>query len=130
MPTTQPLTNTNKDSKLCEVLEKYKRASIFVLPCVIGEDGDRDGIPNVLFEAMANKIPVISTRLSGIPELIKEEYSGLLVDPRDDVALADGMKRLLRDEIFRRRLSQQGYQYVKDNFNIKKNIELLIDLFN
>jgi glycosyltransferase involved in cell wall biosynthesis len=113
-----------------KVLEKYKQATIFALPCVVGENGDRDGIPNVLLEAMSNRIPVVSTRLSGIPELIKEGFTGLLVDPEDEVALAGCIARLLRDPELRNSLSQRGYQLIKDKFDIKKNVETLITLFD
>ncbi len=59
------------------------------------EDGDRDGFPNVLAEAMAMGVPVVSTRISGIPEMIDDGVHGLLVEPRDPDALADALRRVL-----------------------------------
>ncbi|MCH9698928.1 MAG: glycosyltransferase, partial [Gammaproteobacteria bacterium] len=64
-----------------DLVTLYDDTDIFALPCQIGEDGDRDGIPNVLMEAMAFEIPVISTRISGIPELVEDHVSGLLIEP-------------------------------------------------
>ena len=64
-----------------QIIERYCKASLFVLPSLIASDGDRDGIPNVLLEAMAMELPVISTRVSGIPEVIEHGATGLLVDP-------------------------------------------------
>ena len=62
-----------------QVLEKYREADIFILPSVIAEDGSRDITPNVLIEAMAMKLPVISTTVTGIPEIVENEVSGILV---------------------------------------------------
>ena len=74
------------------VKDYLKRATIFALPCVVAADGDRDGIPAVLMEAMAMAIPCVSTALSGIPELIEDGRSGLLVSEKDQVALADALR--------------------------------------
>src|SRR5258708_34422155 len=73
----------------------YPRASLFVLPCLVTEDGDRDGIPNVLIEAMVCEVPVISTEVAGVPELVEHQKSGLLVEQRDADALAESMGLLL-----------------------------------
>ena len=72
------------------VLDAYRAADIFALPCRVGADGDRDGLPNVLLEAQSQKLPCVSTRISGIPELIQDDVTGLLVEPRAIDALADG----------------------------------------
>jgi glycosyltransferase involved in cell wall biosynthesis len=80
-----------------EVLRRYAGADLFVLPCKVLADGDRDGIPNVLLEAMATGLPVVSTAVSGIPELISDGENGLLVAPEDPAALAAAIERLLAD---------------------------------
>ena len=73
-----------------EVIDAYRRAWVFVLPCVVGDDGDRDGIPNVILEAMAMGLPVVSTRHSGIPEVVEHEVTGLLVRPADATGTGRG----------------------------------------
>ena len=105
-----------------EVIEKYRRATMFVLPCVMSRDGNLDGIPNVLPEAMAMQVPVISTNISGIPELVKDQVNGLLTPPGDNIALADAMARLLDDPALRERLGQNGRQSVVEKFNVELNV--------
>src|SRR5215469_4950898 len=78
-----------------ELITLYREADLFVLSPQILADGDRDGIPNVLMEAMSVGLPVVATNVSGIPELIEHDRSGLLVPPCDEVALADALERLL-----------------------------------
>jgi len=66
-----------------EVIEQYKKSDIFILPCRIVESGDRDGLPNVIVEAQSQRLPVITTAISGIPELIEHDKNGIFVDPDD-----------------------------------------------
>lgn len=84
------------------------RAEVFALPCRMARNGDLDGIPVALMEAMAAGIPVVSTRLSGIPELVEDGVSGLLVPPGDDAALAAALRRLLGDPDLRGGLAAAG----------------------
>lgn len=113
-----------------EALADYlNRADLFVLACVTAQNGDKDGIPVVLMEAMAMEIPVISTYVSGIPELIETEQSGLLVPEQDAVALAKAIKRLLTDEPLRRRFGRQGRQKVMAEFNIERTSADMAALF-
>jgi len=111
------------------VLEKYRQAALFSLPCVVGQDGDRDGIPNVLIEAMAMQLPVVSTRHSGIPELVEDEVSGLLVTPNDEDGLADALARLLDSPDLCARLGQRGRRKVLEDFEVEHNVHRLYDLF-
>src|SRR5258708_32071999 len=78
-----------------ELIALYREADLFVLSPHVLENGDRDGIPNVLMEAMSVGLPVVATDVSGIPELIEHDRSGLLVPPCDEVALPDTLERLL-----------------------------------
>ncbi len=112
-----------------DVINKYKEADIFVLPCVTGQDGDRDGIPNVILEAMAMELPVVSTRHSGIPEVVADGVNGLLVPPADDTALAQALAKLLEDGNGRRQLGQRGRQTVIESFSVEKNVERLLTQF-
>jgi glycosyltransferase involved in cell wall biosynthesis len=110
------------------VMSRYSKATLFSLPCVVAKNDDRDGIPNVLLEAMANQVAVVSTRVSGIPEVVKDEVTGLLVEPGDDQALATAIACLLDDAELRTRLAQAGYRFVVENFDIRKNIGRLVRL--
>jgi glycosyltransferase involved in cell wall biosynthesis len=108
------------------VIEKYREATLVVLPCVTGTDGDRDGIPNVILEAMALGVPVVSTRHSGIPEAVEDGASGLLVPPGDSIALAGALERLMRDEELRERFGRNGRKKVLETFDAKRNVEKLV----
>ena len=94
-------------------------ATLFVLPSEVAADGNRDGIPVALMEAMASGCPVISTRVSGIPELIEDDLQGLLVDEREPVALADALQRLLEDASLRERLALAARRHVEREFDAR-----------
>jgi glycosyltransferase involved in cell wall biosynthesis len=100
-----------------ELLELLAGCSVFALACRVTADGDRDGIPNVLVEAMAAGVPVVSTRVSGIPELVTDGVDGVLVEPDDPVAMADALGRLAVDDVARRRLATAGRRTVADRFD-------------
>lgn len=109
--------------------EIYRRARVFALPCQVMDDGDRDGIPNVLAEAMAMGVPVVSTRISGIPELIDDGMHGLLVGSRDADALAGALERVLTDAPLRTRLSEAGRRRICERFDSRRTTVALRDLF-
>ncbi len=94
-------------------------AALFVLPSQVAPDGNRDGIPVALMEAMASGCAVASTRVSGIPELVEHDVGGLLVEPGDVVALADAMQRLLADPRLRRRLAGGARERVVAGFDAR-----------
>jgi glycosyltransferase involved in cell wall biosynthesis len=96
-----------------EVQRRLARAVVCVAPCVRAPDGDQDGVPTVVMEAMALEVPVVTTRVSGIPELVTDGVSGLLVEPGDAAALADAMETLLGDPRLRRRLATAGREAVR-----------------
>jgi glycosyltransferase involved in cell wall biosynthesis len=112
-----------------KVMRKYVSASLFVLACVVDSTGDRDGIPNVLLEAMAHRVPVISTKLSGIPEVVHGGVNGLLVDAGDEIGLSNAIERLLNDASLQDRYGAEGYRLVREQFDIRRNIDRLIQLF-
>jgi glycosyltransferase involved in cell wall biosynthesis len=109
------------------VVREYERSTLFVLPCVTGSDGDRDGIPNVILEAMAMQLPVVSTRHSGIPEVIKNGVNGLLVSPADADDLAYAIATLIDDPFMRSRLGKLGRKTVMERFNSRQNASLLLN---
>ena len=112
------------------VREAYKRAAIFALPCVINEDGDRDGIPTVLLEAMACGLPVVSTDVSGIPELVESGRDGILVQPRNPEMLADALDHLLSDEGLRKQLGAAATAKVAKSFSVERSVTELLGLFH
>lgn len=113
-----------------ELVREYRRTSVFALTPLVMPSGDRDGIPNVLVEAMACAVPVISTRVSGIPELIEHGADGLLVEPADIAAISDGIERLLRDPELASRLGRAGRRKVERLFDVRRNTTRLLDLFD
>jgi glycosyltransferase involved in cell wall biosynthesis len=112
-----------------ELRRIYERATLFALPCQIIESGDRDGIPNVLVEAMAMELPVVSTGISGIPELIEHRENGLLVPQRDAAALAEAIGELLENPALRYQLGRAARVTVRRNFDARQNIRALRNLF-
>jgi glycosyltransferase involved in cell wall biosynthesis len=111
------------------VVEANVTADIFVLPCVLAGDGSRDITPNSLMEAMAMGLAVISTDITGIPEIVEDGVDGLLVAPDDEQALAEAIIRLIDDFEFRMQLGLNARTKVKKKFNINKNITRYVDLF-
>ncbi|TNE32111.1 MAG: colanic acid biosynthesis glycosyltransferase WcaL [Alphaproteobacteria bacterium] len=107
----------------------YHASDVFVLPCRIDDSGDRDGIPNVLAEAMATGLAVVSTDVSGIPEIVDHDVNGLLVTPEDSSELADALARLADDDLLRRRLGQAATARIAEVFDASKTIHDLNDLF-
>jgi colanic acid/amylovoran biosynthesis glycosyltransferase len=108
----------------------FAQADIFVLSCITSRNGDRDGIPVVLMEAMAAGLPVISTKVSGIPELIEADANGLLVEEKDAEALADAIERLLGDEGMYHRLRESAKETIATNFHLQTEAKALARLFH
>ena len=99
---------------------------VYVLPCVWAADDDVDGLPQMLMEAMACGLPAISTRLVGIPDLVEDGVSGLLVEPNDAAALADAIARLMHDRTLGQQLAEAGRNRVLEKFNLENCLEPLI----
>lgn len=108
----------------------YHEAWIFVLPCVIAEDGRRDGLPNVLMEAMATGLPVITTRSTAQEELIEDGRHGLLVTPHAPEELAAAIGTLCRDDGLRESLGAGGRRRIERDFDNRTTIEPLLRLFD
>lgn len=111
-----------------QLLDLYPRASVVVAPCVVGSDGNRDGLPTVLIEAMALAVPVIATNVTGIPELVRHERTGLLCPQRDPEVLAATIRRVLEDRALARELARAGRELVEQEFNQRVNVARLREL--
>ena len=112
-----------------EVLAAYREADLFVLACKIANDGDRDGLPNVLIEAQSQRLACISTHVSAVPELIEDGITGLLTPPGDAMTLARAMTRLIRDPAMRERLGSAGEARVRSLFSMDPGIAVLAKRF-
>lgn len=102
---------------------------VYCLPCVWAADGDVDGLPQMLMEAMACGLPAVSTRLVGIPDLVVDGKTGLLVEPGDVEALADALERLASDAELRERMSHAARVMVEDRFNLATCLGPILELF-
>jgi glycosyltransferase involved in cell wall biosynthesis len=109
-----------------EVVARYELRPIFVLPSVVAADGDRDGIPNVILEALASRLPVVASGISGIPEVVHDGQTGLLVEPADVAALSAAIDRLLGDPGLRSRLGEAGREFVMSEFEQSANVDRLL----
>jgi glycosyltransferase involved in cell wall biosynthesis len=112
-----------------ELIPAFQSATLFVLTPFQTDDGDRDGIPNVLVEAMAVGVPVITTAVAGIPELVENDQNGLLYPPHDVEGISSGITELLRDPEKRRQLGAAGSKKVKEQFDVAQAARRLKALF-
>jgi colanic acid/amylovoran biosynthesis glycosyltransferase len=104
-------------------------ADIFALACVVASSGDRDGIPVAIMEAMACELPVVSTTVSGIPELVRDGVSGLLAPPADPSGLADALERLIASPQDRIAMGQAGRTIVAEGFQASREAARTRDIF-
>ena len=111
-----------------DLIEVYRQADVFVAPCEIAADGDRDGIPNVLLEAMSMRLAVVSTPVSGIPEILRDGFNGLLVPPCDAGMLASALQSLAADSMLRYRLGREARRSVLEQFGEESNLQSLVSL--
>ena len=112
-----------------EALREYPGADLFLLPCLIEPNGNLDIIPNALLEAMGSGLPVVSTRLGGIPEIVDEAVQGFLADPGSPAQLRDAIERLGRDAQLRRQMGNRGRARVEEKFDLRRNMASYAELF-
>ncbi|KQV70420.1 glycosyl transferase [Rhizobium sp. Root1220] len=112
-----------------DVLDHYRRADLFALACRIAANGDRDGLPNVLVEASSQRLPCISTAVSGVPELLEDGENGLVVPPEEPAALAAALEIAIRDPALRQRLGDAAEARVREHFDYHSSISQLSRLF-
>ncbi|MFC1807901.1 glycosyltransferase [Candidatus Omnitrophota bacterium] len=118
-----------KTSAQEQVINYYKESDLFVLPCVISKNQDRDGIPNVILEAMAMGLPVIGTAVSGLPEVLRNEETALVVNDQDPDSLAHAIERVAHSNELGQKLAENGYKLVAKRFDLDENVENLKDIF-
>jgi glycosyltransferase involved in cell wall biosynthesis len=112
-----------------EIARRLSTATVFCLPCVVEQGGGRDNLPTVIAEAMASALPVVSTPIAGVPEMVTDNVSGFLVPPGDPAALADALNKVVGDKKLARRFGEHGRERAERLFSIEKSALSLIDLF-
>lgn len=114
-----------------EEIPKYlSEADVFTLPCIIGDDSTRDGIPVALMEAMAFRLPVVSTNIVGLPELIDSGQNGILIESGDAEALADAIEQLAGSAELRHQIGKAAIEKIDLEFNSDRSAKQLAQLFN
>jgi glycosyltransferase involved in cell wall biosynthesis len=112
------------------IREAVTHAAVLAAPCVVGADGNRDGLPTVILESLALGTPVVATPVTGIPEAVDDEITGLLVPEGDAAALARAIARLLDDPELRCRFACTGRKLVEGRFDSRRNTTLLREMFH
>lgn len=112
-----------------QIRELLGKASLFVLPCVAAADGSKDNLPTVIMEAMAAGLPVISTPVAGVPEMVREAETGWIVPEHEPPALAAAMARLLDDKAQAREFGRRGYERCLEQFDLSVTSAQLYQLF-
>ena len=112
-----------------EVIRIVQSSAVLAAPCVVGLDGNRDGLPTVLLEAMALGTPCVATDVTGIPEVVQHNNTGLITAQHDPLALARAIKELISRDHFRVRIAENARRLIESSFDIEKNAALLRDLF-
>ncbi|NOX35272.1 MAG: glycosyltransferase family 4 protein [Deltaproteobacteria bacterium] len=113
-----------------EVIKHYADSDLFVLGCQIAENGDRDGIPNVMAESMAMNLPVVATNVSGLPEFLEDGVTGKVVPPKDPLAFADAIETLLKDVNLRKKVRFEARKRITGDFNNQKLVNDLARIYS
>jgi colanic acid/amylovoran biosynthesis glycosyltransferase len=112
-----------------EVLKLLHSATLLCLPCTVAPDGNQDALPTAILEALACGLPVVSTTVSGIPEIIDSGVDGLLVEPNDPQALSENLALLLKSKDLQSSFALKGRQKAEAKFDLRKNASQLFDLY-
>lgn len=104
-----------------DVIAALQNAAVFAAPCVVADDGDRDGLPTVVVEAMAVGTPCVTTDVTGLREVVRDGETGLVVPQRASEALADALERILGDGALRVRLAEEARRQIERGFDIDVN---------
>lgn len=112
-----------------ELAHVYRRADVLCVPSIVAADGDRDGLPNVILEAMAYGVPVVGSNLPGIAEAVVSDETGLLVAPGSPTELAGAIERIIGDSALRERVTRNAREKVAREFDLRTNTAALARLF-
>jgi colanic acid/amylovoran biosynthesis glycosyltransferase len=112
-----------------QLRDTYYRSHIFLHPSQIGHDGNQEGVPNAMLEAMASGLPVFATEHGGIPEAIENAVSGVLVPERNDSALAHALLKAAGDPVFLSRIARSGAEVVRKNFDLRTQAQRLDEIY-
>ncbi|MEP6685371.1 MAG: glycosyltransferase family 4 protein [Verrucomicrobiota bacterium] len=112
-----------------EIVQRLSAATVFCLPCVVEKGGGMDNLPTVIAEAMASGLPVVSTPIAGVPEMVVNKVSGFLVSPGDPTALADALNKAMADKELAQRFGEQGRKRASELFSIETTARSLRELF-
>ena len=110
-------------------LQKFYESSIFAAPAIVANDGNRDGLPTSILESMALGVPCISTDVTGIPEVLKDNETGIIVPQNNSVELANAIEKLLNDPELSILLSKNARKLIESNFDISKNSAKIREIF-
>jgi colanic acid/amylovoran biosynthesis glycosyltransferase len=111
------------------VLELNQHSDIFALACTVSKNGDRDGLPVAMIEAMSCGVPVVATPVTGVPELVDDGNNGLLTNERDAAGLAGALQKLITDGSLRRQMGQKARLTIIEKFRIQDNTAKLAAIF-
>jgi len=112
-----------------ELLNLYNSSDLFILPSIVDSQGNTEGLGVVLLEAMACKVPVIGSNIGGIPDIIQDGETGLLVPEKNISELSKAVINLVENEDFRNKLANGGYKLVGDKFNWRKIAQSYINVY-
>lgn len=109
-----------------EIAHFLNDADVFVLGCRVARDGDRDGVPNAILEAMAAGVPVVVTAAGGVADVVRDRDTGMLVTNHDPAAIADAIESVVADPVLRARVSRRARDEIETRFDIDRNIHQLV----
>lgn len=112
------------------VIAALQSAAVSALPCIVADDGDRDGLPTVLVEAMALGTPCVSTDVTGVPEVVKHGTTGLCIEQRNPQALAEALRLILENPAMRDRLASEARAMIERDFDVDQNAAYLRSFFS
>ena len=111
-----------------EVLQKISDSDAFVLPCIIAENGDRDGLPNTILEAMYLKVPVVTTPVSAIREVVNDGQNGVLVPPKNEREIANAVSKLIHDRVYYNKIVENAHESVSNHLDISLSTKALVSI--
>ena len=112
-----------------EIAARLSRATLLALPCRVDADGAMDNLPTVIMEAMASALPVVSTDVGGVAEMVRNGETGLLVNQNDPIATAEALRRLITNPELAQSFGRKGREHAKEIFSIDKNVRALRQIF-